>query len=207
MSRVLIAVFRTGAGADEALVSLRELHKQGDVTLYGTAVMSKNAAGAINVMRAASKTSIGESLECFVSAIIESAGRQQTAVAERIEIGTNANADIEAPRFTWEGISVIRKTLESGKGLLMAVVHETWMPVVDNTLKKHEGLLYRRDYAEAVIELQSHYINTFEPQLEDLRSMVSLVSAEAKPALLKDIENLTARLDAVKRLSSSFSLG
>ena len=49
MNKMLIAVFETETRAYEGLSALKGLHTNGDITLYATAVISKDQNGNIQV--------------------------------------------------------------------------------------------------------------------------------------------------------------
>jgi len=53
MNKMLVAVFDTEPAAFEGLSALRDLHKDGDITLYASAVMVKDKTGKINVKQEA----------------------------------------------------------------------------------------------------------------------------------------------------------
>ncbi len=55
MGKVLVAVFDNEAAAFDGLSALRDLHRDGDITLYASAVVAKDTAGKINVKQAADR--------------------------------------------------------------------------------------------------------------------------------------------------------
>ena len=59
MNKMLVAVFDNEATAFEGLSALKDLHKDGDITLYATAVVSKNADGQLQLKSAADRGPIG----------------------------------------------------------------------------------------------------------------------------------------------------
>ena len=52
MNKMLIAVFDSDAAAFEGLNALKDLHKNGDITLYASAVIAKDKTGKIEVKQA-----------------------------------------------------------------------------------------------------------------------------------------------------------
>ena len=55
MNKMLVAVFDTERAAYEGLHALKELHNEGDITLYATAVLVKDAAGTVSVKQTADR--------------------------------------------------------------------------------------------------------------------------------------------------------
>src|ERR1700730_17390822 len=52
MDKMLVAVFDSDAAAFDGLTALRDLHRDGDITLYGYAVIVKDKTGKISVRQA-----------------------------------------------------------------------------------------------------------------------------------------------------------
>ena len=57
MNKMLVAVFDTEPAAYEGLNALKQLHADGDITLYATAVLAKDSSGAVSVNRLARSSS------------------------------------------------------------------------------------------------------------------------------------------------------
>jgi uncharacterized membrane protein len=53
MNKMLVAVFDTEPAAFEGLQALKDLHQDGDITLYATAVVVKDSTGAVSVKQSA----------------------------------------------------------------------------------------------------------------------------------------------------------
>ena len=61
MNKMLVAVFESENKAYEGLSALKELHNNGDITLYASAVVSKNEKGELHQNTAADQGPIGTS--------------------------------------------------------------------------------------------------------------------------------------------------
>ena len=55
MNKMLVAVFDTESAAYKGLTALKGLHVHGDISLYATAVIVKDASGAVSVKQMADK--------------------------------------------------------------------------------------------------------------------------------------------------------
>ena len=53
MNKMLIAIFDNETAADAGMQALRRLHADGDITLYASGVIAKDAAGKVSVKEAA----------------------------------------------------------------------------------------------------------------------------------------------------------
>ena len=49
MNKILIAVFDSEKAAYEGVAGLKDLHRDGDISLYASSVIAKDAAGAVTV--------------------------------------------------------------------------------------------------------------------------------------------------------------
>ena len=58
MNRMIVSVFDTEEKAFEGLSALKALHKNGDISLYATAVISKNNDGKVEMKSVSSKEPI-----------------------------------------------------------------------------------------------------------------------------------------------------
>ena len=59
MNKMLVAVFDTETQAFEGLTALKELHKGGDISLYSTAVIVKDAEGKVEIKQSADRGPVG----------------------------------------------------------------------------------------------------------------------------------------------------
>src|SRR5690349_10769777 len=59
MNKMLVAVFDTEPAAFEGLQALKDLHRDGDITLYATAVLVKDFSGAVSVQQTADVGPLG----------------------------------------------------------------------------------------------------------------------------------------------------
>ncbi len=70
MNKMLVAVFETESAAFEGLSALKDLHRDGDVTLYASAVIVKDKTGKINLKQAAEDGPVGTALGLLSGSLI-----------------------------------------------------------------------------------------------------------------------------------------
>ena len=68
MNKMVVGVFGTELAAYEGLSALKDLHKDGDITLYATAVIAKDSGGAVTVNRAPTKGRSARGSDCSAEA-------------------------------------------------------------------------------------------------------------------------------------------
>jgi uncharacterized membrane protein len=59
MNKLLISIFDNETAASAGLHALRKLHNEGDITLYATGVIAKDAAGKLSVKQAVGQAPLG----------------------------------------------------------------------------------------------------------------------------------------------------
>ena len=70
MNKMLVAIFDNETPADAGLQALRKLHAEGDITLYATGVMVKDAAGKISVKKSMDYGPVGTATGLAVGSLI-----------------------------------------------------------------------------------------------------------------------------------------
>ena len=58
-NKILVSVFDSERTAFEGLTALKDLHRDGDITLYASTVIAKDAAGVVAVRQAADRGPVG----------------------------------------------------------------------------------------------------------------------------------------------------
>ena len=58
-NKILVSVFDTEQMAFEGLTALKDLHREGDISLYASTVIAKDASGTVSVRQAADNGPIG----------------------------------------------------------------------------------------------------------------------------------------------------
>ncbi len=70
MNKMLIAVFETETKAYEGLSALKDLHNNGDITLYATAVINKDQNGQVQVKDSADEGPIGTGVGLLTGSLL-----------------------------------------------------------------------------------------------------------------------------------------
>ena len=70
MNKMLVGVFEREAAAFEGLSALKDLHRDGDITLYSSAVIAKDKNGKIEVKQAADSGPVGTAVGLLTGSLI-----------------------------------------------------------------------------------------------------------------------------------------
>ena len=145
MKQMVVAVFDNETAALEGLRELRDLHSEGGVSLYASAVVVKDNAGKVSVKQDADQGPAGLVLGMLVGGLVGALGGPG-AVPLGGYIGGLAGLLFDLGKF---GIDLsffddVSKALTVGKAAVLAEVEESWTSLLDERLGKHGGTVYRR---------------------------------------------------------------
>lgn len=201
MNKILIAVFDSEAAANSGLQALHRLHAQGDITLYATGVMMKDAGGVITVKTPLVEEPVGAALGLAVGSMIGLLGGPVG-----VAVGAMTGTVVGAVRDFWvagvglDFIEEAEKFLQPGKTALVAEIEEEWVIPVDAALEAAGGRVFRRHRSELAQARLEHDVAAFQSEIGELESEVSNATGEAKVRLQTKLGSTRIRLkDAVHR--------
>ncbi len=196
MNKMLIAVFDTEAAADEGLHALRKLHRNGDITLYATGVMSKGADGKIHTLSSHEHTPIGTGVGLAVGGLIGLLGGP-VGVAIGAVAGTVAGAirDFWVAGVGLDFIEDAERFLQPGKVGLIAEIEEEWVTPANDVLRAAGAQVFRRNRTEAAEGQLKHDITAFKLEISQLEAEALHASGAAKERLKEDMAAARQRLD------------
>src|SRR5262245_22437000 len=141
MNKMLVAVFNNESQTFEGLTALKDLHKQGDITLYATAVLSKDPSGKVNVKQAADQGPIGTALGMLTGSMVGLlAGPVGMAVGASIGGLSGMVTDLNKSGIDIQFVDDVSKALSPGKAAVLADVEESWTTPVDTRVGNLGGL-------------------------------------------------------------------
>ncbi len=145
MEKMLVAVFDNETQALEGLSALKDLHKNGDITLYANAVVSVDASGKLNVQQTTDSGGLGTATGLLVGSLVGIIGGP---IGLAIGAGTGTMAglavDIGHDYVNADFVDEVSGKLKKGKTALIAEIDETWTVPVDTRLAELDGIVFRR---------------------------------------------------------------
>jgi uncharacterized membrane protein len=197
MNKLLVAVFDNEPAADAGLNALRALHTAGDITLYATGVLSRDAKGALSVKKSLGTDAVGAVTGLAVGSLIGLLGGP-VGMAIGAVTGTVAGAvrDFWAAGVGLDFIEAATQHLQPGKVALVAEIEEEWTVPVDAALEAAGGKVFRRSRTEAAEAQFAHDIAAFKAEIQELESETSHASGAAKTRLQAQLATTKASLDA-----------
>ena len=199
MNKILVAVFNTEPAAYQGLSALKDLHKDGDITLYSTAVIVKDASGTATVKQAADEGPVGATLGMLTGSLL---GLLAGPVGVAVGASTGGLAglvfDLARTGIGADFLDEVSKALTPGKAAVLAEVQETWVTPVDTRLGKLGGLVFRRLRSEAVEDQLTRESAAFDAELKQLKEELAQASADGKAAVQNEIQDVRQKLEAMQ---------
>jgi len=201
MNKMLIAIFDTETAADAGLHALRQLHAEGDITLYATGVIAKDALGHVVVKAVEDQGPIGTASGMAVGSLIGLLGGPVGVV-----VGAATGTVVGAVRDFWvagvglDFVEEAQATLQPGKVALVAEIEEEWVIPVDSALEALGGKVFRRTRSELAEAQYDHDIATFKSEIRELEEEAGEASGSAKLKLQAKLAKAQISLEsAVER--------
>jgi uncharacterized membrane protein len=210
MNKMMVAVFDAEPAAFEGLSALRDLHRDGDITLYASAVIIKDKAGKMNVKQEADEGPVGTAVGLLAGSLMGILGGPAgLAVGASLGGLTGFLFDLDQSGIGVTFLDEVSKSLTPGKAAVVAEVEESWTTPVDTRVHQLGGIVFRRLRSEVVEDQLVRESAAFEADLKALEEDLKRGVAENRAAIQKDIEQIkkqikvtqdqaTAKLDKAK---------
>ena len=197
MNKLIITVFKDETNAYEGVKALKQLHAEGSLTLYASAVIAKDAKGAISIKQQADQGPLGTVLGMTTGSIIGLVGGPAGVVAGAAA-GTLLGSlyDIAEIGISGDFWAEALKQLSPGKVAVIAEVDEDWVTPVDARMEALGGVVFRRVRSEFIDEQIEREIAADKAEIAMLKAEQSQAVGEAKAKLKAKIDAAEARLRA-----------
>jgi uncharacterized membrane protein len=199
MNKMFVAVFDREAAAFEGLSALKELHRDGDISLYSAAVIAKDKDGKIEVKQAADSGPVGAAVGLLTGSLIGIIGGP-VGVAAGASAGGLAGLLFDVSRSGVDGtfLDDVAKTLKGGKFAVLAEIDETWTAPVDTRLDRLGAIVFRRLRGEVVADQLVREREALEANLKALDDDLRQAATETRTAIQQDIERVKKQIKATQ---------
>ena len=145
MEKMLVAVFDNETKAFEGVSALKDLHNNGDITLYANAVVTVDLNGKINVQEPADPGPVGTATGLFMGSLLGLVGGP-VGLAVGASAGAIAGLAFDAGNdsINTQFVDEVSSKLTKGKSAVIADIDETWTVPADTRLEALEGIVFRR---------------------------------------------------------------
>ena len=200
MSKFIVIIFPSESAAYEGTRGLKQLHAEGSLTLYGMAVLVREASGNVAIKQTAAEGGLGFAVGTLMGGLVGLLGGPAGAA---IGIGAGAllggigdifNAGVRA-----DFIEAISKRLAPGKAAVAAEVAEDWVAPLDLKMQALGGEVIRQWRSDFEDEQIEQLARERQAELTDLKNEFDRASGEAKTALKTRLDEARANLEAANK--------
>ena len=202
MNRIIVSIFDNEEQAFKGQSALKELHLSGDITLYATAVISKNDEGKVEMKSLSEKGPLGARVGMISGAFIGLIGGP-IGMALGASVGALGGMFYDASNEAFSGnfIDEVAKELENGKTAVIAEVEEGWKTPVDSKMAELHALVFRFNQSEKKEELFKREWETAKAELEELQEELETVSDDAKKEVAAQIQTLEKKMGTLREMA------
>lgn len=201
MNKMLVAVFESENKAFEGLSALKDLHRKGDITLYATAVISKDDSGELRLNTAADEGPVGTTTGFFTGSLIGLLGGP-IGLAVGAAMGTIAGLifDVSTEDVNITFVDEVSAALAKGKTAVVAEVDEEWTVPVDTRLEAMDAMVFRRLKYEVAEDQLARESEAISAEFNSLKSELKEAREEDKAAIKSAIAKLQNKAQATNDL-------
>jgi uncharacterized membrane protein len=180
-NKILVSVFDSERTAFEGLEALNDLHRDGDITVYGSTVMAKDPSGKVSVRQEADSGPTGTLAGIVTGAFVGLlAGPAGVAVGAYIGGFGGLMYDLFKAGVSIDFVDEVSASLTPGKAAVIADIDEMWVTPVDTRLGVLGGTTFRRFPGDVVDTELVRETNAARMELEQLDAELRQASGEAK---------------------------
>lgn len=198
MNKILISVFDTEEAAFEGVSALKDLHQNGDITLYASAVIAKDPQGQVAVRQAADRGPIGTLVGIVTGSLVGLLGGP-VGVAVGAYVGGTGGVlyDLFSAGFGVDVVDDVSEALTPGKAAVVADIDEYWVTPVETRLGAMGATTFRHLPGEVLEEQLTREAETAKAELEQLEAELREESGEAKAKVQAAIQTQQRKLQAL----------
>ncbi len=203
MDRIIAVVFDNEKKAYEGKNALLKLGRNGEVGLYGGAVVTKHADGTASVREFDDLAGLGGLTGTAVGSLIGLLGGPVgvlVGATSGLAVGALADVDYyDNAQVGEDFVADVLKSLTPNKVAVVAEVDEEWTTPLDVEMEKIGGTVFRRSMWEAREISYQKEIDAMNADLDQLEAEMTKVDAERKAKLQKKIDQLKAKIAAQEK--------
>ncbi|MGI9424507.1 MAG: DUF1269 domain-containing protein, partial [Hyphomicrobiaceae bacterium] len=204
MSKYLVVEFPNESKAYEGSQALRDLHMDGNISVYAAAVIEKQENGSLVVKDAADEGPIGTAVGMLTGGLVGLLAGPAGVAAGMISGGALGSiADLDNAGVGLDFVDAVGKRMSSGSTAVIAEIEEYWSAPVDTRMTALGGTVHRKwrvDFADQQMEQE---IKAWNDELDELNAELDQAAADAKAAIQTRISEVKASVkEAGDKISS-----
>ena len=209
MDRMLVVVFNDETKAFQGKTALSQLQDQGNINVYGYAVVAENADGSATIKQADNSGPLGSlfgmSFGALAGALFGPAGMLLGSAAG---LGGGAAVDFSNLGVGQDFLDDVAKTLRPGKVALVAEVDEEWTTPVDSSMEALGGVVLRRALSDVQKQVREENIAAMKADVAQMKAEQAQAQADRKVKLQDKISQLESRIQTqMQKLQERAAIG
>jgi uncharacterized membrane protein len=198
MNKIIVAVFDTETGAYKGVDALKALHNKGDISLYSSAVLVKDASGKVEVKQSADEGPVDTAFGLLIGSMIGLlAGPAGVAAGASIGSMTGMLFDLGRAGVSLDFIDEVSAVLIPGKSAVLAEVDEEWVTPVNTTLNQFGALIVRRSKSEVIEDQLNREAAAFSSELKQMQAELKKSDDKTKAAMQKTAKAIAEKLKSI----------
>jgi uncharacterized membrane protein len=197
MSKFVVITFPSENAAYEGTRALKQLHAEGNLTLYALAVLAKDASGKIAIRQAGDDGPLGLAVGTLTGGLV---GLMGGPVGAAMGMGAGALlggiGDAFDIGFRSDFLEAVSSKLATGKAAVVAEIGEDWVAPLDMRMQALGGDVTRQWRSDFEDEQIDKVVNEQKQELAQLKGELDRAVTEAKNTLNKRVDEVRAKLDA-----------
>jgi len=168
---MLVVVFDNESQAYEGKKALLQLDGEGSMSVYGYAVLAKNADGTASVKQGDDVGPIGSLVGTSLGSLIGMlAGPVGLAVGASAGLLAGGTADINNAGIGYDFIDDVSKVLLPNRVAVIAEIDEEWTTPVDMRMEAIGGTVFRRALSEVKEQIHEENVAAMKADLTQLKA-------------------------------------
>ena len=197
--KMIVVIFDNEKNAYEGFKALKDLHAEGSITLYASAVIAKDAGGKVTVKQAAERGPLGTGVGLVTGGLIGLLGGPVGAA-----LGAYAGSlggvlyDLAKAGVGADFLAEVEENLQPGKAAVVAEIWEEWVMPLDDRMEAVGGVVFRRVRGEVLDSQLERDAAALKAELAELKAEYTRADREAKAKLRAKISTAKAKLRATR---------
>jgi uncharacterized membrane protein len=195
MNRMLVVVFGNESKAYEGRRALQDLDRDGSITAYAYAVITKNPDGTSSVKEGDDSGPLGTLVGTSVGSLIGLLGGPVgLAIGAGAGLLGGVIADLDNARISQDFVDDVSKQLTPGRVALVAEIDEEWTTPVDLRMESLGGIVFRRALSDVRDTANSEEIAAMKADLAQMKAEHAQAKADRKAKLQEKINQLDSKI-------------
>jgi uncharacterized membrane protein len=200
MSKYVVAVFPDESKAYEGQRAISALHGEGSLTLYGVAVISKDANGVTSLKSEKDEGFIGTAVGILTGGLVGALAGPAGMAAGMAGGGlVGSLADLNNVGVGAEFVDMVGNKMEGGSAAVIAEVDEYWTAPLDTRMEGIGGSVIRRTRSDVEDEQFVQEVQAWNDELDELDAEIQQSSDEIKAKLQKKQAAIREHLENAKK--------